>query len=278
LKPIATEPISVILLAHDAEAHLEHVVNAWLTYLHGLNRDFELLLVDDASNDRTAAQAAELAAKSQRVHYLRNPGPPGDGTALRVATAAARFPLLFYTRCDPLYRSAYLNRLLVEPQARDDDRPAAPLIDAVHLTTGFQPGPPAPWPVRGLAALGRLLCWLLFNAAPAPAPGWLGWRRGLAWLFTRMVFGVRNRDVTCPVRLLRREILAQMPLQSDGPFVHAEILAKAAFRTLLVSEDVPLGDRQRPAPPAPALRWRSFFRDAWRVFRRPDFGPPPASP
>ncbi len=149
------------------------------------------------------------------------------------------------------------------------------MIDSVHLTTAYHAGVPIPWPWRIAGFLTRIVCRVLFNAAPAPLPGWLGWRRWGTWLVCRILFGIRNRDVTCPVRLLRREILQNLPLQSDGCFVHAEILAKANFLTLLLSDDVPLGDRQNPIPPLPAAEPPGqMANDVRRLFWRPDLGPP----
>jgi glycosyltransferase involved in cell wall biosynthesis len=273
LPPIATQPLSVVLLVHNAEAHLDPVVAGWLTYLDGLNRDYEVLLIDDGSTDRSVEITSELAGKHSRIKLLRQVTPQGEGAALRAAIAEARQPLLFYTPCDPRYRPADLNRLLVEPQPRGEELPPAPLIDTVHLTTGYHAGQAVPLLWRGLGLLWRLVSWIVLSAAPAPLPGWLGWRLHLARVPVRILFGVRNRDITCPFRLLRRDILVRMALQSRGPFVHTEILAKAAFLSLLVSEDVALGDRQNPVlPRALPGGFGLFVRELWHLFRHPEFG------
>jgi hypothetical protein len=182
--------------------------------------------------------------------------------------------LLFYAPCEPRYRPDSLNRLLVEPVAAVEGEAPKPLIDSVHLTTGYHAGVPAPLPWRVLGWVLRFTCRVLFNAAPAPRPGWLGWGRLWTGLVCRFAFGIRNRDVTCPVRLLRRDILERMPLQSVGCFIHAEILAKANFLTLLLSEDCPLGDWKTPVPPLSRTEpARQMWRDGWRLFWRPEFRP-----
>ena len=89
-----------------------------------------------------------------------------------------------------------------------------------------------------------------------------------------MGFGVRNRDVLCPYRLIRREIFARIPIQSNGPFAHIEILAKANFLGCIMAEDVALGDVGRPVKAEPRDGpGEHFFKDCRRVFDRPDFGP-----
>jgi glycosyltransferase involved in cell wall biosynthesis len=88
------------------------------------------------------------------------------------------------------------------------------------------------------------------------------------WL-ARLFFGVRLRDPDCSFKLFRRSIFARIPIQSDGPFVHAEILAKANFLGCLMNE-VPVTFREdQKTAVLPRTRWA----DARRVFFHPDFGP-----
>ncbi len=91
---------------------------------------------------------------------------------------------------------------------------------------------------------------------------WEGWKAYLG-------FGLWLKDVTCPVRLYRREVLAPIPIQSRSRFAEVEILAKANFRECLFTE-VPV--QWQPGGGAEEV---SSFADALRVFRNPDFGPGP---
>src|SRR5262245_61081602 len=125
LPPIASEPVSVLLLADNAEAHLEEVVGAWVGFLNGSGREYEILLVDDGSTDRTAERAEPLAARNPRVRLLRHEGRQGEGAAVRTGVAAARHPLLAYAPCDRQYRPEDLKRLLAE-------------IDKEHIVRGFR--------------------------------------------------------------------------------------------------------------------------------------------
>jgi hypothetical protein len=262
LPPVAAEPLSVVLLARDDAAHVEAVVADWVTHLNGLDRDYEVLLVDDGSGDGTADRAAALADRFARVRLLRHDAPRGEGAALAAGVAAARFPLLCYARCEPRYRPADLSRLLKE-------------IDRVHLASGYRAGRAVPPGWRLVGRLYRFFCRVVFSQAPPPLPGWLGWRRHAGRLLVRVLFGVRNHDVACPFRLIRREIFARIPLQSQGTFAHVEILAKANFLGHLIGEEVPLGDRSRPVVPEErtAEPPGHVFAEGYRVFSHPDFGP-----
>jgi glycosyltransferase involved in cell wall biosynthesis len=263
LPPVANEPLSVVLLARDDAAHVGPVVAGWVAYLNGLGREYELLLVDDGSADRTAELASELALRHGRVKLLSHREPRGEGAALATALKTARYPLLSYARCEPRYRPSDLKRLLQE-------------IDRVHLVSGYRGGRPVPAPLRLLGHVYRGFCRVVFSHAPAPLPGWLGWRRHAGALLARVFFGVRNRDVACPYRLARRSAFARIPIQSAGSFAHVEVLAKANFLGLLLGEEVPLGDRARPVVPEEGRGDGPgrVAREAYRVFRSADFGPP----
>ena len=261
LPPIADQPLSVVLLAHNDGAHLEQVVAAWVTFLNGLDRDYEILLVDDASTDHTTRLLTLLTDRHGRVRVLRHAERRGEGASLRMALATARYPLLFYTVCDPRYRPGDLKRLLKE-------------IDRVHLVSGYRAGLPVPPFWRCLGLLRRGLGRLVLGHADPPLPGWLGWKRHLVRQIVRVLFGVRTQDVTCPFRLARRSVFAHLPVQSEGVFAHVEILAKANFLGCLLAEEVPLGDRNHPVSAADdgSDALGRLLADGVRVFRHPDFG------
>ncbi len=218
------------------------------------------MLVDDGSTDRTAALAEELATSLAALKVLRHETRRGTGAMLRTGLAAARLPLVAYAPCDPVYEPAALTKFLAE-------------IDRVHILSGFRAGERVPWPWRLAGIFWRLVARIIFGHAPLRLPGWLGWRGHLASVLVRVCFGVRQRDVACPFRLLRREILARAPIQSDGDFAHVELLAKVNFASCLLGEEVPLPVKA-PAARRPRGWLRQVLRDAHRVFTRPDFGPP----
>jgi glycosyltransferase involved in cell wall biosynthesis len=265
LPEIASQPLSVLLLVRDAGESIEPTLKAWLDYLDARGQDYELLLCIDGSSDGTAHWTEAIAATRARLRVLRHPRPCGEGAALRTGVKEAKHPLLFVGLLQPDYLPGHLGLLL--------DRPApAPMkgkeIDNVHLIGSFRAGRRMPVALRFLGLLWRVSCRVVISSAPTPLPGWLGWRRYFGWLLTRILFGVRYHDVACPVRLMRREIFARIPIQSNSGFAHVEVLAKANFLGHLMSEEVPLN-----VPPPAHGDWRYLLRDGMEVFRHPDFGP-----
>jgi glycosyltransferase involved in cell wall biosynthesis len=231
--PIAQAAISVVLPAHNAVSALPAVIEAWTGYLDSLSRDYEVLLIDDGSTDGTGPLADELSTRLSRLKVVHHAQPQGLGACLRAGLALAQFPLFCYAECSTAYQAGDLARLL-------------DVMDHVDLVTGLR-------------------IW------QAHKPGWsIG--RLWSWLAFRFVFGLRLKDVECPFKLFRRSIFERIPIQSDGSFVHAEILAKANFLGCMMAEVevtyMPQAGQSVHVEPQGQRR-----REAFRLFRHPDFGP-----
>jgi hypothetical protein len=260
LPPIAEEPLSVVLLAGEA-APVGAVVPAWTQFLDARGRPYELLVSIDGP-----APPADMAGDGANVRVLCGDERRGEGAALRRAVAEAKNPLLFYTLCQPEYRPEFLGMLLDRPGSSPG---AVKEIDQVHLLTGCRAGAPVPAALRAAGLAWRIFCRVVFSYAPQRLPGWLGWRGWAGRLLARILFGLRYHDVMCPVRLIRRDVFARIPLQSDSRFAHVEVLAKANFLGCLMAEEVPL-----PIGPNPDCRDAAeVWRDGVQVFHDPDFGP-----
>lgn len=235
--PIADAPLSVVLPAYHGTVNWENVLDPWLAYLATLGREYELLVVTGAASDRPAEQVERLREKHSQLRIVEHPGSQGIGATLRTGLDAAQFPLFCYAECSTSYQPADLGRLLE-------------MIDKVDVVTGY----------RVWQSLGQPRLWRRYA------------ERGLL----RCLFGLRLNDVDCFFKLFRRSILARLPIQSDGPFVHAEILAKANFLGCIMGE-VPVRyepDRAVEGLSVPAA-WRA---DASRVFFHPEFGPTAVPP
>jgi glycosyltransferase involved in cell wall biosynthesis len=261
---IADAPISVVLLSYNAGPDLRDVLLAWSEFLDTLARDHEIILVDDGSNDGTAAAAEALAASLPRLRVLRHEARRGLGAVLRTGIAAAHHPLLFYTTCNKHYQPTDLRKLLDS-------------IDLADLVTGYRVWRPVPFWYAGLRGLGRIFARIVFGLPLEVRDCWLGreglGRRLLAW----WIFRVRVQDCECVYRLCRRSIFEHIPIQSDGVFSQIEILAKANFLSLYLAEAPVTFVPQRGCDeslgiPDAARRTR---QDIWRVLHSADFGAAP---
>lgn len=120
LPPIASSPVSVILVVNDANAESEATLNDWITFLNGFERDYELLLV----GARAGTSLESLAGHCTRAKAVPTT-TDGFGVALGAGLRAAQHPLVCYTTCDRRYQPKDLKGLFKE-------------IDKVHVVYGVR--------------------------------------------------------------------------------------------------------------------------------------------
>jgi glycosyltransferase involved in cell wall biosynthesis len=210
--------VSIVLPCHNEEANVAAAVR--MAVLAGaLNAlAYEVLVIDDGSRDGTYAVATRLAAGDPHVRVLRHDTNRGYGAALRTGIAAARQPWILLTDADLQFDLAELAAFV--PHADEHD-----------LVAGYRRQ-------RRDPARRRL-------AAAA-------WNR----LVTRTL-GIRVRDVDCAFKLVRRSLLADVELVSDGAAISAELFARcrdARVYELAVEHRARAAGRQSGMRPHVVLR------------------------
>jgi glycosyltransferase involved in cell wall biosynthesis len=161
--------------------------------------DFELVLVDDGSTDGTWTEIRRHMDASRRVRGVRHGHNRGVGTAIRSGIDAARLDLLLYT---------------------DADLPADPSVTAEALRLGL-PGPTMVCAYRS-SRRGDGFHRVVYSAVYNP--------------LVRVVLGVRVRDVNFAFKLLPTEVAQSLGLRSEGPFIDAELVARAQRTGLPVAQ------------------------------------------
>jgi glycosyltransferase involved in cell wall biosynthesis len=254
--------LTVALPAFDQDKALAPAVAAWVQALDHLNRPYEILIVDDGSLDGTRAQADLLAARHARVRVLGHPERRGFGACLRTALEASTQPLFFYTSCDHGWNPSDLGRMLTALNYTDEHTGKV-----VEIVNGHRRGMALPKWRKRWNTLSRVLVRIIFGYTPDPPRGWVGAAESRFWWKCRLLFGLRIGDINSKFKLFRRSVFDRIEIQSDGEFVHAELLAKANFLGCMMDELV-LADRHQP-PPLPDVR-----QEMRRVFREPKFRSP----
>jgi len=179
--------LSVVLPAYNEEhiigATLEQVLNVLAAWV----RDFEVIVVNDGSTDRTGEILAAITEAEPRVRVVTHECNQGYGSALADGFAAATKELTFFMDSDGQFDIRDLARLL-------------PFIDEYDAVIGYRLQRQDTW-VRKLNALG--------------------WN-----VLIRTVLGVHVRDIDCAFKLLRTDFLRQHPLETRGAMINAELLYK----------------------------------------------------
>jgi glycosyltransferase involved in cell wall biosynthesis len=182
---------------HNEEANIEAVVGALLRVLPAAATEWELLIVDDGSDDRTGSLADALARRDRRVRVIRHRTNRGYGAAVRAGLTAARHELVFFLDGDRQFNPVQIHALL----ARRED---------ADLVVGYRR-------IRADSGIRGLYTWV-WNA------------------LVRAVLGLRVRDVNCGFKLMRRDVVKALPLEASGATVSAELLTLAQRNGCRIAE------------------------------------------
>lgn len=179
--------ISVFFPVYNDQATVEPLVTKAKAVLEDVASDWEIILVDDCSQDDTGAIADRLAAEDTRVRVIHHPSNRGYGGALKSGFAAARFGYVFYTDGDGQYDVGELSKLVR-------------YIDRADVVNGYK--------IRRADRFYRLVLGRIYHAT------------------TRFLFQLNVRDVDCDFRLIRRDLLRRLDLESDSGVICVELMAK----------------------------------------------------
>lgn len=152
---------------------------------------FEVLIIDDASTDRTPEIADKLAAENDLVRVVHHPTNRKLGGSLRTGFAESRGEVVLYTDADLPFDMAELEKAMRLLRIYEADIVSAFRFDR----TGEGPR--------------RLLYTYVYNH------------------LVQLVFGLRLRDMNFAFKLVRRRVLDHVELRSEGSFIDVELLARA---------------------------------------------------
>ena len=191
--------ISAVLPAFNEEENIETAIRRTTEVLGSLDlTDWEVIIVDDGSVDRTGEIADRLAGEdpshSRVLHHQPN---RGYAEALKTGFTAARHRLFFFTDSDLQFDVREINNLL-------------PLIESADIVCGFR--------IYRFDHLTRLVLSWGFN------------------LLVRIMFRINVRDIDCAFKLFRREVFDRVVIESKRFFVNAEVLAKAKYFGFTLAE------------------------------------------
>jgi glycosyltransferase involved in cell wall biosynthesis len=189
--------ISVFLPSHNEEGNVERVVRSYLAELPRVADNYEVIVVDDGSRDRTGEIAERLAAEDPHVKVVRHPVNRGYGGAVISGIRAATMPYVLLCDGDGQFDPADLERLT----------PFVPEYDVVAGRRAHRADP-----------LMRRV-------------------NGKAWtILVRVLLGITINDIDCGFKLFKREKLDGMELRAHGAMISTELMARVAGRNAKVKE------------------------------------------
>lgn len=199
---MAAVTLSVVLPALNEADGIEAALDDAVASLGRLTGDgtistFELIVVDDGSEDDTARLVEGRARADDRIRLVRHGRNRGVGAGLRTGIEHASGEFLLYTDADM-------------PVHLEEVRRALPLlVGEVGVVAGQRSDYGAEPAVRTLASK-------VYDR------------------FARLALRVATRDVNFPFKLLRVSVARQLGLRSEGALIDAELLARAQVHGLRI--------------------------------------------
>jgi glycosyltransferase involved in cell wall biosynthesis len=189
--------VSVFFPCYNEQDNIRRVVQQATEVLKGIGADYEIIIVNDGSADRTGKVADEIARADGRVKVVHHPRNRGYGAALQSGFRTATKEYVFFTDGDGQFDIGEMPAML-------------PLMERYDIVCGYR--------------LNRR------DPIVRKINGWL-WTKLVC-----LLFGMKIRDIDCAFKLFRREVFDHIKMESRGALISAEVLARATRAGCKITE------------------------------------------
>ncbi len=191
--------LSVFFPCVNEEGNIQTTVQKAVTILEELKINYEIIVVNDGSSDKTGEVAQALAKKNKRIRVINHPKNLGYGEALKSGFYNAKYDTIVYTDGDGQFDFAQVSRFLEK-------------LNTADLIIGYR--------IKRKDPIHRIL----FAK---------GWALSL-WTF----FGLTLKDIDCGFKMIKRKVLESIPhLESQrGAMINAELAIKTKKAGFIVEQ------------------------------------------
>ena len=184
----SVKSLSVFFPCYNEQDNIERVVKTAFDVLSPLKIDFEIIIVDDGSKDKTGQIADSLAAGDAHIKVVHHRPNRGYGAALQSGFKASTKEYVFYTDGDGQFDIKELPSLFKYTADYD-------------IVTGYR--------IKRQDNLARKInafCWTTL---------------------VNLLFGMKIKDMDCAFKLYKRRIFDDIKMESTGALINTEIFARA---------------------------------------------------
>jgi glycosyltransferase involved in cell wall biosynthesis len=185
---LAEKGISLVIPVYNEENNIRKAVQDGRLMLPQLAKDYEIIIVESGSTDKTGEVTDRLASEDKVIRVIHQGAKLGLGSALKAGFSAARYESIFYIDGDNPFRMSDFVR-------------GFPLLQEADIVCGNR--------TNRQDTFIRAVYSKVFN------------------LLMRIMFGVKVRDTQIGFKLLRKSIFERVKLTTDSMFIDAELLIKA---------------------------------------------------
>ncbi|OGC92186.1 hypothetical protein A3D85_02755 [Candidatus Amesbacteria bacterium RIFCSPHIGHO2_02_FULL_47_9] len=186
------DELSVFFPAFNEQEQIENTVVKAKSILEKVVKNWEIIIVNDGSKDRTAEIAAKLVRQDARIKVVTHNPNQGYGASLRSGLYAAKFPWIAFTDSDGQFDFSEITNFI-----HNQKQTGADLVVGYYL--------------KRQVPFYRKANTLLWQTA------------------VNLLFGLNIRDIDCGFKLISKKVIDTIPKleSSRGAFISSEFLIKA---------------------------------------------------
>jgi glycosyltransferase involved in cell wall biosynthesis len=215
--------LSIFFPAYNDAGTIPSMVLTAQIAARSLTDDYEIIVINDGSQDHTPDVLAELEKQMPCLRVIHHPQNRGYGAALRTGFASATKEWIFYTDGDAQYSPLEMP-VLVEA-----------LREGVDVVNGYK--------ISRNDPLIRIILGIIYNTC------------------VKILFGLRLKDVDCDYRLMRRAIFENISLESNTGSICVEMIKKIQDAGYTFAE-APVSHYHRQYGHSQFFNWRRLLRTA----------------
>jgi glycosyltransferase involved in cell wall biosynthesis len=189
--------ISVFFPAYNEQDNIAQTVENAFKIIPDIAKNFEILVINDGSSDKTADVLAQLSRKYNNLRVLTHQHNKGYGGALKTGFASARYDYIFFSDGDGQFNLRQIEKLLALAQTCD-------------IVAGFR--------MKRQDPFHRIVNAKAYN------------------MLVRILFGLNVRDIDCAFKMIKKNVIEAIELKSDSQFISAEFLIKAKKRGFIIKQ------------------------------------------
>ncbi len=181
--------VSVFLPFHNEEGNIREAIENVLKALSEMPeiQEYEVIIVNDGSTDKTKEIAEELVREHPRVRLVNHETNEGYGSAVMTGVRTSRYEYIFFTDGDLQFDVREIKKLLQ-------------WVPEYSVVIGYRE--------QRNDSQVRLLNAFMWN------------------LFIRIIFGLKVKDIDCAFKLIKRSLVVDLPMISGGAMFSAELLSR----------------------------------------------------
>jgi glycosyltransferase involved in cell wall biosynthesis len=189
--------ISIFFPVYNDENTIETMIQKCLTVLEEIAEQYEVIIVNDGSPDKSGMIADQIALNNPHVKVIHHEKNKGYGAAIKTGFNSSNYEWICFTDGDDEYDIYDLKKMIK-------------LREFYDLIITFR--------YVKLYSTLRVFISTVYNK-----------------LF-RLVFRTNYRDISTGLRLMRKEVYEDLSIISDSPFIGAEITLRTMLKGYRVGE------------------------------------------